>query len=68
VRLKIVAQLPSADEDGIQELLDLWVTCLGVGQDFTDEVDRTLDFESMTFLLPFHYDGGTHYLSSGRDV
>jgi hypothetical protein len=40
---------------------------LGVGQDFTDEVDRTLDFESMTLLRSFHYDSGTHYLCSGRD-
>jgi hypothetical protein len=63
-----VAQLPPGDEDNVQELLDLWVACLGVGQDFTDEVDQTLDFESLTLLLPFHYDCGTHYLSSGRDV
>jgi hypothetical protein len=41
---------------------------LGIGQDFADEVDQTLDFESVTFLLPFHYDSGTHYLSSGRDI
>jgi hypothetical protein len=68
VRLKVVAQLPPSDEDNIQKLLDLWVACLGVGQDFTDEVYWTLDFEGMIFLLPFHYYGGTHYLSSARDV
>jgi hypothetical protein len=63
-----VAQLPPGDEDSVQELLDLWVACLDVGQDFTNEIDWTLDFEGVTFLLPFHYDGDTHYLSSGRDV
>jgi hypothetical protein len=63
-----VAQLPSGDEDIVYELLDLRVACLGVEQDFTDEVDQTLDFESVTLLLSFHYDGGTHYLSSRRDV
>jgi hypothetical protein len=68
VRLKVVAQLPPGDEDNVQELLDLWVACRGVKQDFTDEVDRTLDFEGVTHLMLFHYDGDTHYLSSGRDV
>jgi hypothetical protein len=68
VRLKVVAQLSSSDEDSVQELLDVWVVCLGVGQDFADEVDRTLDFEGMTLLLPLYYDGGTHHLSSGRNV
>jgi hypothetical protein len=68
VRLEVVAHLSSGEEDSAQELLDLWVACLGVGQDFIDEVDWTLDFEGVTLLLPFHYDGDTHYLSSGRDV
>jgi hypothetical protein len=68
VRLEVVAQLSSGDEDSVQELLDMWVACLGVGQYFTDKVDRTLVFEGVTLLLPFHYDGGTHYLSSGSDV
>jgi hypothetical protein len=63
-----VAQLSPGDEDSVQELLDMWVACLGVGQDFTDEVDRTLNFKSLTLLLSFHYGGGTHYLSSGRDI
>jgi hypothetical protein len=62
-----VAQFPSGDEDNIQELLDLWVACLGVGQDFTDEVDQALDFDSVT-LLSFHHDDGTPYMSSGRDI
>jgi hypothetical protein len=68
VRLEVVAQLPPGDEDDVKELLDLCVMCLGVEQDFTDEVDQTLDSESVTFLLPFHYDGSTHYLSSGCDI
>jgi hypothetical protein len=46
----------------------LRVACLGVGQVFTDEVDRMLDFGSVTLLLLFYYDGDTHYMSSGRDV
>jgi hypothetical protein len=63
-----VAQLPPGDEDNVQELLDLWIACLGVRQDFIDEIDWTLHFEGMTLLLSFHYDGDTHYLSGGHDV
>jgi hypothetical protein len=63
-----VAQLPPGDEDSVQELLDLWVACLAVRQDFTDEVDWTLDFEGVTFFLSFHYDGGTYYLGSSYDI
>jgi predicted GNAT family N-acyltransferase len=63
-----VVQLSSDDEDSLQELLDLRVACFGVEQDFTNEVDRTLDLEGVALLLPFHHDGGTHYLSSGCDV
>jgi hypothetical protein len=46
----------------------LRVACLGVGQDFTDEVDQTLDLEGVTLLLPFHYDNDTHHLSGGHDI
>ena len=28
----------SSDEDQIQEFLDLWIACLGVGQELTNEV------------------------------
>jgi hypothetical protein len=68
VRLKVASQLSPGDEDSVQELLDLRVACLGVRQDFTDEVDWTLNLEGVALLLPFHHDGGTHYLSSGYDV
>jgi hypothetical protein len=68
VRLKVVAQLSPGDEDNVQELLDLRVTCLGVGQNITNEVDQTLDLEGVAFLLQFHHDGGTHHLSGGCNV
>jgi hypothetical protein len=68
VQLEVVVQLSLGEEDGVQELLDLRVVHLGVGQDFTDEVDRTLHFEGVTLLLSFHHDGGTHHLSRGCDI
>jgi hypothetical protein len=48
-----VLQLPLGDQDGVQELLDLRITSLGVSQDLADEIDRVLHFESMPYLLPF---------------
>jgi hypothetical protein len=68
MQLKVVALLSSGNEDSVQEFLDLGVACLGVGQDFTDEVKRTLDLEGVPLLLLFHHDGGTHHLGGGRDV
>jgi hypothetical protein len=38
-----VAQLPGGDEDCIQQLVDLQVPSLGLVQDLTDVVHRTLD-------------------------
>jgi hypothetical protein len=51
VRLEVVAQLSPGDEDNVQELLDLRVACLGVRQDFIDDVDWALDLEGVTLLL-----------------
>jgi hypothetical protein len=39
VRLEVVLEFPGHDEDGVQELLDLWVVHLGVTKDVTNEVD-----------------------------
>jgi hypothetical protein len=66
MQLEVVALLSSGNEDSVQEFLDLGVACLGVRQDFADEVKRTLDLEGVPLLLLFHHDGGTHHLGGGR--
>jgi hypothetical protein len=54
-------QLPFGDQDGVQELLDLGVASLGIGQDFAYEVYRVLHLEGMPLLLPLHdYSGADH--------
>lgn len=48
--LKVVTELAGGDEYGVQHLLDLSVSCLRVGEDLADEVDRALDFLTSTVL------------------
>ena len=65
MRLEVVPQLALCDEDHVEELLDLRVPHLGVGQDLADEVHRTLYLQGMAFFLPFHYQGCADDLRCG---
>ena len=49
-----MAQLPLGDQDGVKELLDLGVACLGVGQDFTNKVHGALYLEGVSIFSPFY--------------
>jgi hypothetical protein len=50
----VVPQLSPSDQENIQELLDLRVTGLGVGQDLANKIDRALHLESVPYLLPLY--------------
>jgi hypothetical protein len=63
-----VPQLSPSDQDGIQELLDLKVTGLGIGQDLTDKINRALHLESVPCLFPLYNQGGADHLCGGRDI
>ena len=43
VGLKVVAQLASSQDYGVDKLLDVGVARFGLGDHFADEVDRSLD-------------------------
>ena len=43
VGLEVVAQLASSQDYGVDKLLDVGVACFGLGEHFTDEVNRSLD-------------------------
>jgi hypothetical protein len=47
MRLEVVSQLPPRQDHRVQQLLNLWVADLGLGQYLTDEVDRPLDGQCM---------------------
>ena len=58
-----MAQLPLGDQDGVKELLDLGVACLGVEQDFTNEVHGVLNLEGMSLFSPLYNQGDADHLS-----
>ena len=68
MRLKVVTQLRFGDEDGIQELLDLEVAGLVIGQDLTNVVYGTLHFEGVSLFFLLYHQGGADHLRGGRDV
>ena len=62
MRLEVVAQLAPSQAHCIEQLLDLWVSCLGFRQHFTDVVHRPLDRQSMALLLSFDNDHRADHL------
>jgi len=41
---EVVLQLASGEDYGVDQLLDLGVTCLGLREHLADEIDRPLDW------------------------
>ena len=68
MRLEVVTQLPLGDKDGVQELLDLGVAGLGIGQDLANEVHGKLHFEGMFLFFSLYHQGGADHLRGGRYV
>ena len=63
-----MAQLPLGDQDGVWELLDLGVACLGVGQDFANEVHGALYLEGVSLFSSFYNPGGADHLCRSYDI
>src|SRR5688572_9418018 len=68
MRLEVVSQLPSRQDHCIQQLLNLWVADLGLGQYLADEVNWPLNGQCMPFLLPLDHNRGANHLSGRDDV
>jgi hypothetical protein len=68
MRPEVVAQLPLSDEDGVQELLDLRVMSLRVGQDLANEVNKALHLERVPLFPLLHHQGDADYLHGGHNV
>ena len=56
VILKVVTELTRRDQDGVQQLLDLRITSLGLIKNLTDEIYRTLHLIGVPGLLAFDHD------------
>jgi hypothetical protein len=68
MRLEVVSQLPPCQDYRVQQLLNLWVADLGLGQYLTDEVDWPVDGQCMPLFSSLNHDRGANHLSGGGDV
>ena len=68
VGLEVVMQLASSQDYGVNQLLDVGVTRLSLGEHFADEVDRSLDGQSVSLLLPLDDYGRADHLGCRGDV
>ena len=56
------------DKDHIQELLDLGVAGLGIGQDLANEVQGTLHFKGVSLFFSLYHQGDGDHLHGGHNV
>jgi hypothetical protein len=63
-----VSQLPPSQDHSVEQFLDMWISGFGLGQDFTDEIDWSLDQECMPLLLSLNDDGRADHLVGRRNV
>ena len=68
MRLEVVSQLPPRQDHRVQQLLNLWVADLGLGQYLTDEVDWPLDGQCMPFFSFLNHDRGANHLGGCGNV
>jgi len=68
VRLEVVAQLPGRDEDRVEEFLHLRIAQFGLTESCTDEVDGSLYFVDMAWLVSFNDQGSADHVCSCRDI
>jgi hypothetical protein len=68
MRLEVVSQLLPRQNHRVQQLLNLWVADLSLGQHLTDKVDRPLEGQCMPFFSSLNHDRGVDHLSGSGDV
>ena len=61
-------QLAAGKDYGVDQLLDLGVTRLGLRKHLADEIDRPLDWQRMPLLLPLDYHRRTDDLGHRGNV
>jgi hypothetical protein len=66
--LEIVVEFALRENYCIEQLLDLWVALLGVGQDLADVVHRPLNRQGVFFLRALHHDYGANHLGGRSHV
>jgi hypothetical protein len=68
VSLEIVAKLSGRNQERIEQLLRLCVTCLSIGQDLAYVINRLLNMIGLPFFFSLSDEDCTDHISGGRDV
>jgi hypothetical protein len=66
--LEVVEKLASCENHCVEQLLDLGVAHLGVGQDLADVVYWPLNRQGVAFLRALYHDHGTNHLGGRSHV
>jgi hypothetical protein len=68
VSLEVVTKLSRCDQECIEQLLRLSITCFSVGQDLAYVVHRLLNRIGLPFFFSFSNEDCADHISDGRDV
>jgi hypothetical protein len=68
VGLEVVTKLSRCDQERIEQLLRLCITCLIVGQDLSYVIRKSLNRIGLAFLFSLGDEDYAHHISGGRDV
>ena len=63
-----MTQFAPGQDHGVDQLLDVGVTCFGLGEHLADEINRSLGGQSMPLFLPLYYYGNADHLGRCGDV
>jgi hypothetical protein len=68
VSLEVVTELASREDHCVEQLLDLRITRLCLGQNLADVIYRPLDWQGVPLLRALYYDDSADHLSGRGDV
>jgi hypothetical protein len=68
VSLEVVTELAPREDHCVEQLLDLRIMRLCLGQNLADVIYRPLDWEGVPLLRALYYDDSADHLSGRGDV
>jgi hypothetical protein len=66
--LELVSKLSRRDQEHIEQLLRLCVTCFSIGQDLTHVIHRSLNRVGLPFFFSLGNENYADHISGGRNV
>jgi hypothetical protein len=68
VSLEVVTEFAPREDHYVEQLLDMWITRLCLGQNLVDVIYRPLDWQGVPLLRALYYDDSADHLSGRGDV